>query len=131
MATPVGHGSSLGQGLNQSHNCKLHHSCGNAGSFNPLCQAGIKPSTSTLSQATEVRLLTHCARAGTPVPSLQTVILCCYHGVVRDSDSIKPTPTPPESREETVLSYRESSPLCAPGTFNHQIQVAPKLNPKP
>ena len=29
-----------GQGLNLSCNCNLHHSCGNAGSCNLLCQAG-------------------------------------------------------------------------------------------
>ena len=30
----------LGQGLNLSHSYNLHHSCGNAGSFNLLHQAG-------------------------------------------------------------------------------------------
>ena len=28
----------MGQGLNLSYRCNLHHSCGNSGSFNPLCQ---------------------------------------------------------------------------------------------
>ena len=32
-----------GQGSALSHSCNLHHSYGNAGSFNPLCQAGIDP----------------------------------------------------------------------------------------
>ena len=29
----------LGQGLNLSHSCELHHSWGNTGSFNPLHRA--------------------------------------------------------------------------------------------
>ena len=47
----------LGQGLNPRHSCYLHHSCGNAGSFNPLHGAGDRTRTSTVSQASAVRLL--------------------------------------------------------------------------
>ena len=32
------HAEFLGQGSDPSHSCDLHCSCGNAGSFNPLCQ---------------------------------------------------------------------------------------------
>ena len=36
---PMAYGSSLARNLNPSHSCELHYSCGNTGSFNPLCQA--------------------------------------------------------------------------------------------
>ena len=39
FATPQ-HMEFLGQGLDLSCICNLQHSCGNAGSLNPLCQAG-------------------------------------------------------------------------------------------
>jgi len=55
----------LGQGLNLSHNGDLHCSCGNAGSCNPLCQAGYHTHASTAVKATTVRFLTHCTTAGT------------------------------------------------------------------
>ena len=35
------------QGLNPSHSCNLHHSCSNFRSFNPLCSAGDRTSTTT------------------------------------------------------------------------------------
>ena len=41
-------------------------SCGNTGSFNPLCQAGDQTHTSLVTQAIAVGFLTHCATAGTP-----------------------------------------------------------------
>ena len=54
---PCGTGKSkfLGQGLDLSFICDLHHSYGNAGSFNPLHQAGDHTRTS----APPVRFLTH------------------------------------------------------------------------
>ena len=88
MAAPVAHGSSPDQGLNQSCNCELHHSCGNTGSLNPLCQAGIKLSPPQCLMPLQSGSYSQCARVKTPVSSLQTVILCCYHGVVKDGDSI-------------------------------------------
>ena len=48
------------QGLILSHSCKLQHSCSNARSFNPLCQAGDCTRTSVVS------FLTHCATLGIP-----------------------------------------------------------------
>ena len=50
----------LGQGLTPSH------SCGNARSFNPMCQAGDWTSTSTVTPTAAVIFLTHWATAGTP-----------------------------------------------------------------
>ena len=52
--------------MNPSHSCDLRCSCSNDRSFNPLCQVGDQTHTSTVTPATEVRYLTHCARAGTP-----------------------------------------------------------------
>ena len=43
----------------------LHHSCGNAGFFNSLHQAGDQTLVSTVSWATAVRFFTHCATAVT------------------------------------------------------------------
>ena len=42
-------------------------SCGNAGSFNPLCQARDRTCTSAVIQATAVRFLTHCTTARTQI----------------------------------------------------------------
>ena len=42
---------------------ELQH-CSNAGSFNPLRQAKDQTCTSIMTQATEVRFLIHCAKAG-------------------------------------------------------------------
>ena len=39
----------LGQGLNLSHSCNLHHSWGNARSFNPQSWAGDQIRTFTVS----------------------------------------------------------------------------------
>ena len=40
VAAPTAYGSSWArEGLNPSRSCDLHHSCSNARSFNPLCQA--------------------------------------------------------------------------------------------
>ena len=65
----------LGRGLNPSHSFNLHHSCNNTRSFKPLSQAGDQTHTSTATQATAVRLLTHCSTVGTP-DSLSYVKFC-------------------------------------------------------
>ena len=58
----------LGQGFNLSHSCDLCHSCGNAGSFNPLHQAGDRTQAYAAARVTAVGFLTHCTTLGTPVP---------------------------------------------------------------
>ena len=55
------------QGLTLSSSCNIHCSCGNAGFFNPLCQAKDQTHTSTVTQAVVVRFLTHCTVAKTPI----------------------------------------------------------------
>ena len=55
-----------GQGLNLSLSCDLHCSCGYARSFNPLHWTWDGACNSTVAPAAAVRLLTHCATAGTP-----------------------------------------------------------------
>ena len=62
-----------GQGSDLSHSCDLCRSCGNAGSFNPLYQAGDWTCVSafqrhcqsccTTAETPAVRFLTHCATA--------------------------------------------------------------------
>ena len=54
-----------GQGLNPSLSCDLRHSCGKAGFFNPLHQAGDRTHMSSLTRAAAVRSLTHFATVGT------------------------------------------------------------------
>ena len=54
----------LGQVLNVSHSCDLHHSRSNARSFNPLHWAGDQ------SWVTAVRFLTHCATVVTPASTI-------------------------------------------------------------
>ena len=54
-----------GQGLNLSSSCELCHSRRNTGSFNPLHWVRGWTCTSTPTQATAVRFLTHCATVGT------------------------------------------------------------------
>ena len=49
---------STGQGLNLSHSCDLHHKCSNAGSINPLHQAGDQTHTSAATWAAAVGFLT-------------------------------------------------------------------------
>ena len=56
---------SPGQELNLSHSYDLHHSCGNAGSFNPLYWAGDRTQASVATQGAAVRFLIHYATAGT------------------------------------------------------------------
>ena len=63
-----------GQGLNLSCTCDLHHSCSNAGSFNPLLWARAPNHTSAVIGAAEVRFLTHCATAGIPHLPIYPVI---------------------------------------------------------
>ena len=46
--------------------CDLHHSCGNAGSFNPLFWAGEWTHATTVTRAAAVRFLTQWATVGTP-----------------------------------------------------------------
>ena len=58
----------LGEGLNPSHSCKLCHSCGNNGSFNPLCRAGDWTCVSAATWASAVGFLTYCTTVGTPPP---------------------------------------------------------------
>ena len=56
----------LGQGLNLSHSCSLHSSCGNAGSFNPTVPGwGLNPQL--LNNLNCCRILkTHCTAVETP-----------------------------------------------------------------
>ena len=51
----------LGQGLNLSHSCNLSHRCSNTRSMNPLHWAGDQTYTFTVTSASVVRFLTHCA----------------------------------------------------------------------
>ena len=60
MAAPMAHGSSQVRDW-------IHRSCYNAGSFNPLHQAGDRTHTSTAIWAAAVGFLTHCATVGTPL----------------------------------------------------------------
>ena len=55
-----------GQGSSQSCGCNLYPSCGNARSFNPLCQAKDQTCASTATQVTALGFLMHCTTAGTP-----------------------------------------------------------------
>ena len=55
-----------GQGLNPSRSCNLCCSSSSAVSSNPLCWARDQTCTSSVTQATEVRFLTHCATVETP-----------------------------------------------------------------
>ena len=55
-----------GQGLNLSHSCNLHCSCGTSGSLNPLCSARDGTHTFAVTQATALGFLTHCATTGSP-----------------------------------------------------------------
>ena len=57
----------LGQELNRNCICRLCCSCGNAGSFNPLCWAGDWTHLSAATLAATVRFFTHCTTVGTPV----------------------------------------------------------------
>ena len=66
----------LGQGLNPSHSYNLHCSCGSAGSFNPLHQAGDQTHTSTGNRTAAVMFLTHCTTVGTP--RLSVFFLCFF-----------------------------------------------------
>ena len=54
-----------GQRLNPSCSCSLHHSCGNARSFNPP-QSGDQTNSFSATWATAFGFLTHCATVGTP-----------------------------------------------------------------
>ena len=65
-ATPHGIWKFLGQGLNSSCSCYLRVSCVNAGSFNPLYQAGDRTGASASAPATAVGFLTQYATVGTP-----------------------------------------------------------------
>ena len=56
----------LGQGLNLSHSCNLHHGCSNAGSFYPLRRARDQTWASAATWAPEVGFLMHYNRAVTP-----------------------------------------------------------------
>ena len=60
----------LGQGLNLSHSCELHHNCSNARSFNPLYQARDRSWTSAVTQAIAVRFLTQSTTVRTYVSFL-------------------------------------------------------------
>ena len=51
-----------GQGSDLSRCCDLHCSCGNTGSFNPLCWAGVR----TCDLALQRHCQSRCATAGTP-----------------------------------------------------------------
>ena len=65
-----------GQGLNPSHILNLHHSCCNARSLIPLCQAGGQTHISAVTKAATVGFLTHHTMAGTPIsPSILSVSL--------------------------------------------------------
>ena len=60
-ATPRGIWKFLGQGLNSSCSCYLRVSCVNAGSFNPLYQAGDRTGASASAPAAAVGFITHYA----------------------------------------------------------------------
>ena len=55
-----------GQGLNLSHSCNLHCSCGNTASFNTLHRVGELIYVSAATWAAEVGFLTYFIAAGTP-----------------------------------------------------------------
>jgi len=63
----------LGQGSDPSCICDLHHNCGNARSFNPLCQAGDGTCVLKLQRC----CWSCCATAGTPRHIL--LIACLLH----------------------------------------------------
>ena len=52
-------------GINLSRSCNLHHSCGNAGSFNPLSPAGDRTCILALQRC----CWSHCVTTGTPPKS--------------------------------------------------------------
>ena len=56
----LGHREFLGQGWNLSHSCDLYHSCSNAGSFYPLCQALDQTCVLALQRCCQ----SHCTTAG-------------------------------------------------------------------
>ena len=56
----------LGQGLNPSHHCNLHHSYSNSRFSNPLNQARDQTCASTMTPATAIRFLTYYTRVETP-----------------------------------------------------------------
>lgn len=57
------HKKLLGQGSDPSHSCNLCCSCGNTGSFNPLCRTGTEwIFTSRAAWAATLRCLTHWAK---------------------------------------------------------------------
>ena len=58
----------------------LHHSCGNAGSFNPLHWAGAQTCISAVTQATVAGFLIHCTTAGTPNMAFLKKELRMEHG---------------------------------------------------
>ena len=66
MITLTAYGSSQAQRLNLNGSCDLHHSYGNARSFNPLHQAGDRTCTSAVILGTAVGFSTHCSTVGTP-----------------------------------------------------------------
>ena len=66
----------LGQGLNPSHSYDLCHSCGNARSFNPLCQTGDGTWTSAATWATAVRSWTHCTRRELHISLVLSHLVC-------------------------------------------------------
>ena len=70
---PIAYGSPR-LGLHLSHSCHLHHSCGNAESFNPRHWAGDWTLTSAATQAAAVRFLTHKATEGHPSLWLTTYL---------------------------------------------------------
>ena len=72
------------QRLNPSHSCSLRYRHGNAGSFNPLCQARDQTHTSTATRAPAVISLTHYATVGTQKISIEhhfAQFCSVHHGV--------------------------------------------------
>ena len=77
----------LGQGLNPSRSCEQRHSCDSTGAFKPLCWARDWTCTSTVTQATAVRFLTHCTMGGIPHLNFKFIcnepMLCIYQWTKR------------------------------------------------
>ena len=75
----------LGQGWNLSHSYNLHHSWGNNLSFIPLHRARDQTRTSTVTWATAIWFLTHCATTGTPRIFILTSIAGVYSHFEKES----------------------------------------------
>ena len=82
-ATPAVYGRSQArsQKLNPSHSCDLCCRCSNVWSMNPLHLAGDQTYTSTVTRASAIWFLTHCAMAGTPTKYAISFFFLLYPGI--------------------------------------------------